>query len=35
MDRLDYPWRLYTQIEVSRAKTAKAAAALKASQGNK
>ncbi|KAN0112244.1 putative pyruvate decarboxylase isozyme 2 [Hyaloscypha variabilis] len=32
MDRLDYPWRLYTQVNVTRAKNAKAAAALKAAQ---
>lgn len=28
MDRLDYPWRLSTQVGVTRAKMAKAAAAL-------
>jgi len=32
MDRLDYPWRLSTQVNVTRAKNAKAAAALKAAQ---
>ena len=32
MDPLDYPWRLYTQVGVTRGKMAKAAAALKAAQ---
>jgi pyruvate decarboxylase len=32
MDPLDYPWRLSTQVEVTRAKMVRAAAALKAAQ---